>query len=248
MLFNLEGKTALITGAGGGIGKAIAKSLHEQGASVCLASFTSEKAVREVANELKERAYVLPSMDISKEDNIKIMVEEAEKFTGKIDILINNAGITKDTLSIRMSKEEWDQVISINLTTPFLLSKAILMKMMKRRYGRIVNISSIVGAMGNIGQANYAASKGGLVAMTKTLAREFAARGITVNAVAPGFIATKMTDVLPEDQQEKLLSSIPLNRMGTPEEIAAAVAFLSSDEAGYITGETIHVNGGMVMI
>ncbi|MCL2566774.1 MAG: 3-oxoacyl-[acyl-carrier-protein] reductase [Alphaproteobacteria bacterium] len=247
MLFNLSGKTVLITGAGGGIGKAIARSMHAQGAVIGL-SDVKEEFLKDIAAELKDRVHILPSFDITEEENVNALAEKAEEIMGKVDILVNNAGITRDTLSIRMPKKDWDDVIAINLTTPFLLSKAVLSKMMKRKYGRVINIASVVGVMGNAGQANYSASKGGLIAMTKTLAREFANRSITVNAVAPGFIATRMTDQLTEEQKKKLLEAVPLNRMGTPEDVANTVTFLATDEAGYITGQTININGGMVMI
>ncbi|XWO13776.1 3-oxoacyl-[acyl-carrier-protein] reductase FabG [Candidatus Hepatincola sp. Pdp] len=247
MLFGLKDQTVLITGAGGGIGKAIARALHAQGAIIGLSDI-KEEFLKDIAAELKERVHILPSFDITKEENITQLVDKSEEIMGKIDILVNNAGITKDTLAIRMPKQDWDDVISINLTTPFLLSKAVLSKMMKRKHGRVINIASVVGIMGNVGQSNYSASKGGLIALTKTLAREFAARNITVNAVAPGFIATKMTEVLTDDAKKSLLSVIPLGRMGTAEEVAYTVAFLATAEAGYITGQTINVNGGMVMV
>lgn len=247
MLFSLKDQTVLITGAGGGIGKAIARTLHAQGATIGLSDI-KEEFLKDIAAELKERVHILPSFDITKEENITKLVDKSEEIMGKIDILVNNAGITKDTLAIRMSKQDWDDVISINLTTPFLLSKAVLSKMMKRKHGRVINIASVVGVMGNVGQSNYSASKGGLIALTKTLAREFAARNITVNAVAPGFIATKMTEVLTDEAKKSLLGVIPLGRMGTAEEVAYTVAFLATAEAGYITGQTININGGMVMV
>lgn len=247
MLFNLTGQTVLITGAGGGIGKAIARAMHAQGAIVGL-SDVKEEFLTEISAELKERVHILPSFDISKEENVNLLAEKAEEIMGKVDILVNNAGITRDALSIRMQKQDWDDVIAINLTTPFLLSKAIISKMMKRKHGRVINMASVVGVMGNAGQVNYSASKGGLIAMTKTLAIEFANRGITVNAVAPGFIATKMTDVLPEDQKSKLLNAIPMGKMGSAEDIANTVVFLSTKEASYITGQVINVNGGMLMV
>lgn len=247
MLFSLKDQTVLITGAGGGIGKAIARALHAQGAIIGLSDI-KEEFLKDIAAELKERVHILPSFDITKEENITKLVDQSEEIMGKIDVLVNNAGITKDTLAIRMSKQDWDDVISINLTTPFLLSKAVLSKMMKRKHGRVINIASVVGVMGNVGQSNYSASKGGLIALTKTLAREFAARNITVNSIAPGFIATKMTEVLTDDAKKSLIDVIPLGRMGTAEEVAYTVAFLATEEAGYITGQTINVNGGMVMV
>ncbi len=247
-MFNLNGKKALITGAGGGIGKATVKALHSLGATIGLAD-VKEEFLQSIYDELKgERLVILPSSDITIEKNIIELAKNAEEALNGVDILVNNAGITRDGLSLRMSKDDWDAVIALNLTTPFLLSKALIAKMMKRRFGRIINIASVVGLMGNVGQANYSASKGGLISMTKTLAREYAARSITVNAVAPGFIKTKMTDVLPEEEKNKLLSAIPLGEMGTAEDIANVIAFLSTNESKYITGQTINVNGGMVMI
>ncbi|MFL1781278.1 3-oxoacyl-[acyl-carrier-protein] reductase FabG [Candidatus Hepatincolaceae symbiont of Richtersius coronifer] len=246
MLFDLSDKTVLITGAGGGIGAATARILHQQGATIGLCDI-DVKFVEELANELKERIKILPAYDITSEDNIAALVQEAENAMGRIDILVNNAGITRDNLALRMNKNEWDAVLAINLTTPFLLSKIILSKMMKNKWGRIINLASVVGLMGNAGQANYSASKGGLISLTKTLAREFASRNVTINAVAPGYITTKMTENLPADKKEQLLSVIPLKRMGTAQEVAAAIAFLASEEAGYITGQTISVNGGMTM-
>lgn len=247
MTYDLSGKNALITGAGGGIGKAISRLLHKQGANIILADIV-DTGIKDLQSELKERVTILPCLDISIEENTVKLIDIAEKELGSVDILINNAGITKDNISIRMDKKDWDDVISINLTTPFLLSKYALSKMMKRRWGRIINIASVVGVMGNYGQSNYSASKGGLIALTKTLAREFAQRGITVNSVAPGFIETKMTAILPEDQKKILLSNIPVGKMGTPEDVANAVLFLAAKESEYITGQTINVNGGMVMV
>jgi 3-oxoacyl-[acyl-carrier protein] reductase len=247
MLFNLTGKKVLITGAGGGIGKAIARAMHQQGAIIGLVDL-DEKFLTEIAAELKERVFILPSSDINKEENVNKLAIDAETILGGVDILVNNAGITRDTLSIMMKKDDWDSVINLNLTTPFLLSKAIVAKMMKRRFGRIINIASVVGVMGNAGQANYSASKGGLIALTKTMAREYASRGVTINAVAPGFITTKMTEVLSDDQKAQLLSAVPLGRMGSAQEVAYAVTFLATEEAGYITGHTLNINGGMLMI
>ncbi len=246
-MFDLTGKTALITGASGGIGGAIAKALHGQGARVVL-SGTRADALEAVRSELGEGAFIAPA-NLSDIASVEALPKLAEEVAGApIDILVNNAGITKDNLFMRMKDEEWDQVIAVNLTAAFRLSRAVLRGMMKKRWGRIIQITSVVGATGNPGQANYAAAKAGLVGMTKSLAAEVASRNITVNAVAPGFIQTAMTDVLTDQQKEMISGRIPAGRMGTPGEIAAAVAYLSSQEAAYITGETIHVNGGMAMI
>lgn len=245
-MFDLTGKTALVTGASGGIGRAIAVALHAQGATVGL-SGTRVDPLNELAAELGDRAHVLPCNLSDPEAQVQLIKDAAEAM-GSVDILVNNAGITRDNLFMRMSDEEWEAVLNVNLTAAMRLSRAVLRSMMKARWGRIINITSVVGATGNPGQGNYAAAKAGLVGMSKSLAYEVASRGITVNCVAPGFIATAMTDKLTDDQKGKILTQIPSGRMGAPEEIAASVAFLASDEAGYLTGTTMHVNGGMAMI
>ncbi|MCR8550216.1 3-oxoacyl-ACP reductase FabG [Salipiger sp. P9] len=245
-MFDLTGKCALITGASGGIGGAIAKALHAAGATVGL-SGTREAPLQALAEELGERAFVLPC-NLSDAEAVAALPKQAAEAMGAVDILVNNAGITRDNLFMRMSDEEWQSVIDVNLTATFKLCKGVLRGMMKARWGRIVNISSIVGATGNPGQGNYAAAKAGMVGMSKSLAYEVATRGITVNAVAPGFIETAMTDKLNDDQKAAIMGQIPAGRMGTPEEIAAAVLYLSSPEAAYVTGTTLHVNGGMAML
>jgi 3-oxoacyl-[acyl-carrier protein] reductase len=245
-MFDLTGKGALVTGASGGIGKAIAKALHAQGATVVVSGTNKEK-LEALAGELGDRVFVLPC-DLRDRASVAKLGEEAEKALGKVDILVNNAGITHDNLFMRMKDEEWDDVIAVNLTSVFVLTRTILRNMMRRRYGRIVNIASISGVLGNPGQPNYAASKAGLVGMTKSLAREVSGRGITANCIAPGFISTPMTDALTPKQVEAIAAAIPAQKFGKPEDIAAAVVFLASDEAGYITGETMHINGGMVMV
>ena len=245
-MFDLTGKTALVTGASGGIGGAIASALHARGATVGL-SGTRVEPLEALAAELGERAHVLPC-NLGDPEAVDALPKQAAEAMGGVDILVNNAGITRDNLFMRMSDEEWQQVLDVNLTATFKLCKGVLRGMMKSRWGRIVNISSIVGATGNPGQGNYAAAKAGMVGMSKSLAYEVATRGITVNAVAPGFIATAMTDKLSEDQKDKINAQIPTGRMGTPEEIAAAVLYLASPEAGYVTGATLHVNGGMAML
>jgi 3-oxoacyl-[acyl-carrier protein] reductase len=245
-MFDLKGKGALVTGASGGIGKAIAKALHAQGATVAISGTNKEK-LDALATELGDRVFVLPC-DLRDRAAVAKLGEEAEKALGQVDILVNNAGITHDNLFMRMKDEEWDEVIAVNLTSVFVLIRTILRNMMRRRYGRIVNIASISGVLGNPGQPNYAASKAGLVGMTKSLAREVSARGITANCIAPGFISTPMTDALTPKQVEAIAAAIPAQKFGKPEDIAAAVVFLASDEAGYITGETMHINGGMVMV
>ena len=245
-MFDLSGKKALVTGASGGIGGAIAKALHAQGADVAL-SGTREDALQALADELGERAHVTPAR-LGEEGAAEQLIADATEAMGGVDILINNAGLTRDTLAMRMKDEDWDTVLNVNLKSAFQLSRACLKGMMKARNGRIISITSIVGVTGNPGQTNYCASKAGLIGMSKSLAQEVAARGITVNCVAPGFIATPMTEALNEKQQEAILGNIPSGAMGTPEDIASAVVYLASDEGNYVTGQTIHVNGGMAMI
>ncbi|SLN29976.1 3-oxoacyl-[acyl-carrier-protein] reductase FabG [Roseivivax jejudonensis] len=245
-MFDLTGKRALVTGASGGIGGAVAQALCEAGADVGL-SGTREAPLKELAETLGGRAHVLPC-NLGDPDAIAALPKQAAEAMGGVDILVNNAGITRDNLFMRMTDDEFTQVMDVNLTAAFRLTRGMLRGMMKSRWGRIVNISSIVGATGNPGQANYAAAKAGLVGMSKSLAKEVASRGVTVNVIAPGFIETAMTDKLTEDQKAQLLSQIPVDRMGTPTEIAAAVLYLSSVEAGYVTGATLHVNGGMAML
>ncbi len=245
-MFDLTGKTALVTGASGGIGRAIARALHRQGASVGL-SGTRMEALNALANELGGRACVLPC-NLADAEASQRLVGEAEAAMGSLDILVNNAGLTRDTLILRMKDEDWQAVLDVNLTAAFRLSRAAVRGMMKRRWGRIVSITSIVGVTGNPGQVNYAASKAGMIGFSKALAQEVASRAITVNAVAPGFIETAMTGALGEEQKAKLIERIPGGRLGKPEDVAAAVVYLASEEAGYVTGQTLHVNGGMAMI
>ncbi|MDR9428154.1 MAG: 3-oxoacyl-[acyl-carrier-protein] reductase [Salibaculum sp.] len=244
-MFDLTGKTALVTGASGGIGGAIARALHAAGATVGL-SGTREAPLQDLAEALGDRAHVLPC-NLSDRAAVDGLVARAGETMGGVDILVNNAGITRDNLFMRMSDEDWDSVLEVNLTSTMRLCKSAIRPMMKARWGRIVNISSVVGATGNAGQANYAAAKAGMVGLSKSIAQEVATRGITVNCVAPGFIATAMTDKLNDDQKAAINGQIPAARMGTPEEIAAAVLYLASEEAGYVTGTTLHVNGGMAM-
>ncbi|HEY9079665.1 3-oxoacyl-[acyl-carrier-protein] reductase [Magnetovibrio sp.] len=245
-MFDLSGKKALVTGASGGIGGAIAKALHGLGADVAL-SGTREDALKALAAELGARAHVTPAR-LGEQGAADQLIADATAAIGGVDILVNNAGLTRDTLAMRMKDEDWDQVLNVNLKSAFQLSRACLKGMMKARFGRIISITSIVGVTGNPGQANYAASKAGLIGMSKSLAQEVASRGITVNCVAPGFIATPMTEALNEQQQAAILGNIPAGAMGTPEDIAAAVVYLASNEANYVTGQTLHVNGGMAMI
>ncbi|QDY68911.1 3-oxoacyl-[acyl-carrier-protein] reductase [Qingshengfaniella alkalisoli] len=245
-MFDLTGKTALVTGASGGIGAEIARVLHAAGATVAI-SGTRTEPLEALAGELGDRVHVLPC-NLSDAEAVEALPKQAVEAMGQVDILVNNAGITRDNLFMRMSDDEWNSVLDINLTATMRLCRGVLRGMMKKRWGRIVNISSIVGTTGNPGQGNYAASKAGMIGMSKSLAYEVASRGITVNSVAPGFIATAMTDKLTDDQKSGILNQIPAGRMGDPKEIAAAVMYLASEEAGYVTGSTIHVNGGMAMI
>ncbi|HEV2562664.1 MAG TPA: 3-oxoacyl-[acyl-carrier-protein] reductase [Rhizomicrobium sp.] len=246
-MFDLTGKTALVTGASGGIGGAIAKALHAQGANVVL-SGTRAEALEALKAELGSRAHIA-ICNLADTASVEALPKAAEAAAGaSIDILINNAGITRDNLFMRMKDDEWDQVIAVDLTAAFRLSRAVLRNMMKKRWGRIISITSVVGATGNPGQGNYAAAKAGLVGMTKSLAAEIGSRNITVNCVAPGFVVTPMTDALTGEQKTALLARIPSGRFGTPADIAAAVIYLASDEAGYVTGQTLHANGGMAMI
>lgn len=245
-MFNIKGKNALVTGASGGIGGAIAKALHGAGATVTL-SGTRIEPLEALAAELGDRVHVLPC-NLSDGEAVKALPKAAAEAMGSLDILVNNAGITKDNLFMRMSDEEWDTVLDINLTSTMRLCRGALRGMMKARWGRIINISSVVGTTGNPGQANYAASKAGMVGMSKSLASEVASRGITVNCVAPGFITTAMTDKLSDAQKAGIMGAIPAGRMGDADEIAAAVLYLASPEAAYTTGQTLHVNGGMAMI
>ncbi len=245
-MFDFTEKCALVTGATGGIGGEIAKSLHAQGAVVGISGRNEEK-LNALAAELGDRVHVLPA-DLSDDESIKDLVKRADEAMGQIDILVNNAGLTRDGLSMRMSADDWQDVLDVNLTAPFKLAQAVQRGMMKRRTGRIVNISSVVGVTGNPGQCNYVASKAGMIGWSKAMAAEVASRGITVNCIAPGFIATAMTDALTDDQKGAINANIPAKKMGASSDIAAAAVFLASDEAGYVTGQTIHVNGGMAMI
>ncbi len=245
-MFDLSGKNALITGASGGIGAAIARALHERGAAVAL-SGTREDALASLAAELGERSHVCPC-NLSDTASVAELIPAAGAAMGSVDVLVNNAGLTRDNLSMRMKDEEWDQVIAVNLTASFRLARASLRGMMKRRWGRIIGITSIVGVTGNPGQVNYAASKAGMIGMSKSLAQEVANRGITVNCIAPGFVATPMTDALTDAQREAILSKVPAAKLGEPSDVATAAVYLASDEAGYVTGQTLHVNGGMAMV
>ncbi|HEV2556241.1 MULTISPECIES: 3-oxoacyl-[acyl-carrier-protein] reductase [unclassified Bosea (in: a-proteobacteria)] len=245
-MLDLTGKKALVTGATGGLGGAIARRLHAQGATIAL-SGTRAEALEALAAELGERAVVTPC-NLADKDSVEALVPAAEEKLGGLDILVNNAGVTKDNLFLRLKDEDWDSVIAINLTAAFRLSRAAVKSMMRRRYGRIISIGSVVGTTGNPGQGNYAASKAGLIGMSKALAAEVASRNITVNVVAPGFIESPMTQALNEKQREGILSDVPMGRLGSGDDVAAAVAYLASSEAGYVTGQTLHVNGGMTMI
>lgn len=245
-MFDLTGKCALVTGASGGIGGAIARALHGQGATVGLTG-RNEEALSALAAALGERAYVLVA-DLGDAEAAAKLVGDATEIMGGLDILVNNAGLTRDGLIMRMKDEDWQTVLDVNLTAAFRLSRAVLRGMMKARWGRIINITSVVGQTGNPGQANYVASKAGITGLTKALGVEVATRGITVNCVAPGFIDTVMTEDLTDDQKERIMEKIPTARLGSPEDVAAGVVFLASEEAGYITGQTVHVNGGMAMV
>jgi 3-oxoacyl-[acyl-carrier protein] reductase len=245
-MFDLSGKTALVTGASGGIGGAIARALHAQGATVAL-SGTRRDALEALALALGARAHILPC-DLSKPDEVEKLVPAAEAAMQRLDILVCNAGIARDNLLVQLRDQDWDDVIAVNLSSAFRLARKAVAGMMRRRYGRIIGIASVVGATGNAGQANYAAAKAGMIGMIKSIAREYAKRGVTANCVAPGMIATAMTDKLNEKQREMILGAVPMARLGTGDEVAAAVLFLASDEAGYVTGQTLHVNGGMAMV
>lgn len=247
LMFDLTGNTALITGASGGIGAAIARTLHQQGASVVLHGTRAER-LAELAAELGERAHVVTANLASREEAASLPDRAAEAAGAPVSILMNNAGITRDNLAMRMKDEEWDAVLDVNMTASMMITRACLRPMMKARFGRIISVSSIVGVIGNPGQTNYAASKAGMIGFSKALAAEVASRGITVNIVAPGFIETPMTDALDDGQREGLLGRVPMARLGTADEVAATALFLASNEASYITGATIHVNGGMVML
>ncbi|MEQ9327823.1 MAG: 3-oxoacyl-[acyl-carrier-protein] reductase [Rhodospirillales bacterium] len=245
-MFDLTGKCALVTGASGGIGGAIATALHTAGATVAL-SGTRREALEALAGELGERCHVTPC-NLSDLDAVSALAGEAEAAMGGLHILVNNAGLTRDGLAMRMKPEDWEQVLAVNLTAAFRLSQASLRTLMKQRFGRIINITSVVGVTGNPGQTNYAASKAGMIGMSKSLAAEVASRGITVNCIAPGFIETAMTDALNDDQRSRMMGAIPAGRFGSAADIAAGALYLASDEAGYMTGQTLHINGGMAMI
>lgn len=244
-MFSLEGKVVLVTGASRGIGKAIASQLKALGATV-IGTATSEHGAKNISEYLGDGCGLV--LNVTDDDSISTMFDIIKKQYGGVDILVNNAGITRDNLMMRMKNDEWDDIIDTNLSSVFKISKAVLRTMMKKRHGRIINIGSVVGTMGNAGQVNYATAKAGLLGFTKSLAREVASRGITVNTISPGFIDTDMTQTLTDEQKEGIFAQVPANRLGKPEEIAHAVAFLASDSAAYITGETLHVNGGMYMV
>jgi len=244
-MFNLTGKTALVTGATGGIGGDIARALHQQGARVAV-SGTRREALEKIAADLGG-APVLPC-DLTNKDSVEALIPDAEKALGQVDILVANAGITKDNLFVALKDEDWDQVLAVNLTATFRLARASVKAMMRRRFGRIIGITSVVGVTGNPGQANYTATKAGMIGMFKSIGKEYAKRGVTANCVAPGFIATPMTDKLNDKQREAILTMVPAGRLGAGTDVAAAVVYLASDEAAYVTGQTLHVNGGMAMI
>ena len=245
-MFDLSGKCALITGASGGIGSAVARALHGQGATVAV-SGTRKDALDSLVRELGDRAYATPC-DLSDPDAVGALIGDAEGVMESVDIVVNNAGITRDNIAVRLKDEDWQQVIDVNLTAAFRISRGALRGMMRRRWGRIINVTSVVGVSGNAGQANYAASKAGLIGLSKSLAQEVASRSITVNCVAPGFIETAMTEVLEGEQRDRLAAAIPAGRFGVSSDVASAVLYLASEEASYVTGHTLHVNGGMVMV
>jgi 3-oxoacyl-[acyl-carrier protein] reductase len=245
-MFDLTGKTALVTGATGGLGDAIARALHARGATLAI-SGTRREVLDQLAGELKDRVHVLPC-DLADRAEVEKLVPAAEEKMQKLDILVANAGITRDNLLVQMSDSDWDVVIALNLTATFQLARAAIKGMMRRRHGRIIGITSVVGVTGNPGQGNYTAAKAGMIGMIKSIAQEYARRGVTANCVAPGFIATAMTDKLNDKQREAILSRVPASRLGVPADVAAAVVYLASDEASYVTGQTLHVNGGMAMI
>lgn len=245
-MFDLTGRKALVTGASGGIGAAIARTLHARGATVGV-SGTRREVLDHLAGELGERAHALPC-NLADKAEVDALIPQAEQAMGGLDILVANAGVTRDNLFVALRDEEWDDVIAVNLTATFRLTRAAVKNMMRRRFGRIVAITSVVGATGNPGQANYVASKAGLTGLVKSVAQEYARRNVTANCVAPGFIGTPMTDKLNEKQREAILTRVPAGRLGTPEEVAAAVLYLASDEAAYVTGQTLHINGGMAML
>jgi 3-oxoacyl-[acyl-carrier protein] reductase len=245
-MLDLSGKKALVTGASGGIGEAIARTLHRHGAAVAI-SGTRRDALETLAKDLSERVHVLPC-NLAVKEEVETLVPRAEEAMGQIDILVNNAGVTRDNIFVRLSDEDWDHVIAVDLSAAFRLTRTAVRGMMRRRYGRIIGITSVVGVTGNAGQGNYAAAKAGMIGMTKALAHEVASRNVTVNCVAPGFIDTAMTRALTEKQRGMILSAVPAARLGSTDEVAAAVLFLASTEAAYVTGHTLHVNGGMAMI
>ena len=245
-MFDLTGKTALVTGATGGIGGAIARALHGQGATVAL-SGTRREALDVLAGELKDRTHVLPCNLVDMAE-VEALVPKAEEAMGKVDILVANAGITRDNLFVQLKDEDWDQVLAVNLTATFRLARAAVRTMMRRRFGRIIGISSVVGVTGNPGQTNYTATKAGMIGMMKSIAAEYAKRNVTANCIAPGFIASPMTDKLNDKQKEAILARVPAGRLGSGSDVAAAAVYLASDEAGYVTGQTLHVNGGMAMV
>jgi 3-oxoacyl-[acyl-carrier protein] reductase len=245
-MFDLTGKTALVTGATGGLGGAIARALHASGAAVAV-SGTRQDALEQIAGELAERSHIVPC-NLADKDEVETLVTRAEAAMGKLDILVANAGITRDSLLVQMRDQDWDEVINVNLTATFRLARAATRGMMRRRFGRIIGITSVVGTTGNPGQGNYAAAKAGMIGLIKSLAQEYATRSVTANCVAPGFIQTPMTDRLNAKQRETILTRVPVGRLGAPAEIAAAVVYLASEEAAYVTGQTLHVNGGMAMI